>query len=152
MQLNKQPRRGQQKKKNTYVLKLSGIMANPQLFQLCRTTPLPVITKNGAAATTPNGWVSGVPFPNPCAISMHAEYEKVLPYMGNKMASTVIEYLDKENGKPVLMLFPTTCHIFDGYEDDYMKHLNHASRRDFERQIKMREQCINKMLEDQRTM
>ena len=72
--------------------------------------------------------------------------------MGDKMASTVIEYLDKETGKPVLMLFPTTCYIFDGYENNYMQHLNHASRRDFEHQIKMREQCINKMRQNQKAM
>ena len=66
--------------------------------------------------------------------------------MGEKMASTIVEYLDKETGRPVLMLVPTTCHIFDGYENNYMERLNHASRRDLEYQMRKREMLIDAAL------
>lgn len=146
MSTTKTPRRAQQKKKNTYVLKISGLLVTPGVFSMCRSTPLPVITKNGEQTQSASGWMAGTPFPNPGASDMQMEYKFLEPYMGEKMASTIVEYLDKETGRPVLMLFPTTCHIFDGYENNYMERLNHASRRDLEYQINIRQRMIDAYL------
>lgn len=141
---NNQPKRhAQQKKKNTYILKISGLLITPGIFAMCKSTPLPVIVKNGEQTQSASGWMAATSFPNPGALHMQMEYKFLEPYMGEKMASTIVEYLDKETGKPVLMLFPTTCYIFDGYENNYMEHLNHASRRDLQYQMHKRELLID---------
>lgn len=146
MQTTKTVRRAQQKKKNTYVLKISGLQSMPGIFAMCKSTPLPVIVKNGQQTQSESDWMAATSFPNPGALHMQMEYKFLEPYMGEKMASTIVEYLDKETGRPVLMLFPTTCHIFDGYENNYMEHLNHASRRDLQYQMHKRGLLIDAAL------
>lgn len=63
--------------------------------------------------------------------------------MGERMSATIIEYLDKDNGKPVIQLYPESSYVFEEYKHDYMSHLNHASRRDLLRQLALRDKKIN---------
>lgn len=133
------------KKKNTYVIKLSSLV-DYSVFGMCKNTPLAVIEKNGQSVqNAPSGWLQCTQFPNPCALYLTTEYNLLKTTMGKK-AATVIEYLDKDTGAPVLMLFPQTIHVFDGYENDYKSHLNHASRRDLEYQMALRSQLIDKAI------
>ena len=133
------------KKKNTYVVKLNGLLAQPRMFAGCRQTPMPVARENGRDFETSGAWMASKQFPNPNAQTMVTEYKNLSGLLG-KYASTIIEYMDKDNPtKPVLLLFPTTVYIFDGYESDYMDHLNHASRRDFMHQLDLRRQMINSL-------
>ncbi|MDE5615768.1 MAG: hypothetical protein K2I81_02970 [Alphaproteobacteria bacterium] len=60
------------------------------------------------------------------------------------MATTIIEYLDKETNKPVATLFPTYLHIHDGYDNSFYTHLNHASRKDLQYQIMLRRKALEK--------
>lgn len=133
------------KKKNTFVVKFSPLY-DATLFQGCKSTPLAVVKQNGALVQNESSWLNATKFPNPCAYNMAAEYKVLAPVMG-ELASTITEYLDKETGQPVLMLFPTTdVYIFDGFEENYMTRLNHASRRDFYYRVQKLSGLIDKAL------
>lgn len=135
------------KKKNTYIVKVNNLMADMSAFGMCQNTPLPVIVQNGQRVQNGTGaWMRGTNFPNPAAASMQAEFDVLKPVMGEKLASMIIEYLDKDTGRPVLTLFPTSVYVHDGYEKNYMSHLNHASRQDLNHQLKIREQLIDKLI------
>lgn len=140
------------KHKNTYIVKIDGIMANLQAFAMCDHTPLPVVTFNGAPVKqNAGGWMNSVRFPNPGASYMQSEYNSIVPHFGEKLASTIVEYLDKDNGAPVAYLYPTIIAICDGYDETYEKHLNHATRRDLANQITKRRIAWSKMnLQNQR--
>jgi hypothetical protein len=69
--------------------------------------------------------------------------------LDKKTASTIIEYLDKDTNQPVLYVFPHGVHINDGYETTYAKHLNHASRRDLDKQIKLRQELASRASQNQ---
>ncbi len=137
------------KKKDTYILKLDNLLCDLSLFGGCKMMPMPVIAKNKKESdeNKNSGWMSCHEFPNPCAYNMVVQYSALAPYMTEKLARTVVIYKDKENDKPVLMLFPTEAYVMPHINDDYEKHLNHASRRDLERQINMRKALIEKYLE-----
>lgn len=135
------------KKKNTYIVKVNNLMADTSAFGMCQNTPLPVIVQNGQRVQNGTGaWMRGTNFPNPAAASMQAEFDVLEPVMGEKLASMIIEYLDKDTGRPVLTLFPTSVYVHDGYKKNYMAHLNHASRQDLNHQLKIREHLIDKLI------
>ncbi len=137
------------KKKNTYVVKFSAF-ANLDLFEHCEYTPLTVVNVNGRPVKNMAGWIKATPFPNPCAHNMVSAYPKLKPIMGEKMACTIIEYLDKDTYEPVAMLFPTNEIICRTDLVDFMTRLNHATRRDLNRQIQIRDRIINKYQEQQK--
>ncbi len=125
-----------QKKKNTYIIRLGKQFSSAHLFEFCPTTPLAIMEKNGAATTNKDkAFLTCTHFPNPGAHIMAAGYPRFKEIMGTRMASTIVEYLDKETGEPVALLYPHTV-LYK--RPDYMARLNHASRRDLERQIAMR--------------
>ena len=62
-----------------------------------------------------------------------------------KVATTIIEYLDKDNNNPVLYVFPNGVRINDGYEENYTEHLDLVSRQDLEKQIKLRQDLLEKI-------
>ncbi len=128
------------KKKNTYVVMISPF-CDLKMFALCKDTPMAIIKENGTARQTGAAWLTATKFPNPAAQYMVNAHQQLKPIMG-ELATTIAEYLDKNTGAPVLQLFPTSVHVFDGYETDYRAHLNHASRRDLKYQIeKRRKMC-----------
>ena len=129
--------------KNTYTI-TSSVLTDLTLFELCQETPLPVITINGKEQNQSSGFVSCKNFPNPCATSMAAKYKINTEVFGQKIAKTIIEYLDKETNQPVVLVFPNMMHVFDGFEENYLERLNHATRRDLLAQIKLRENLIAK--------
>lgn len=128
------------KKKNTYVVKLGGLMGNISLFDMCDSAPIPVIKKNGVEQQdNVSGWLRATRFPNPSACIMAREYNGLKPVFG-QTAETIVEYLDKYTGAPVIQVYPTTVCVLDPYTpENYKLHLNHASRQDLERQLKKRE-------------
>ncbi len=133
------------KKKNTVVIRFSPLY-DATLFEGCQSTPLAVVKRNGVQVQNETGWMSCTNFPNPCAFNMAAEYKSLAPVMG-PLSRTITQYLDKDTGQPVLMLFPTTdVYIYDGYETDYLQHLNHASRRDFYNQVNKLSKLIDMAL------
>ena len=79
---------------------------------------------------------------------MQAAYQDMAKF-DEKTATTIIEYLDMSSGKPVLYIFPTGMHIIDEYKNDYATHLNHATRRDIARQIKLRQKLLAQMNQNQ---
>lgn len=138
------------KKKNTYTITFN-VLCQLELFCMCRNTPLPVITLNGQSQGTDTGWLSSKEFPNPCATRMVTNQHLLAKALGTKISTQIIEYLDKETGKPIIQVYPDSIHIFDGYEENYMQHLNHASRRDLAKQIALREKLINDFIEKQQS-
>ena len=131
------------KKKNTYLLRLDSTFLDLTLFGLCKDTLIPVVKKNGVPANT-SGWSTALRFPNPAAQDMARSYKDFKPVMGD-LAATVVEYLDKDSGQPVVQVYPNMVFVFDGYERDFKQHLNHASRRDFDYQLQRRQQLLAKM-------
>lgn len=134
------PTHSSSKKKNTYVVESTPFM-DTQLFQLCKEMPLMVVEINGVPQPK-TGWVETKNFPNPAAFQSMYYYDDLSPIMGKKLARTIVEYLDKETLEPIVMLFPTNRVLVRGDEDAAMARLNHASRRDLDRQVAIRRPFI----------
>lgn len=133
------------KKKNTYQIIFSEFMP-AYLFDQDDSIPLGIVEKNGKKTDTKTLWLNSVNFPNPSASYTAQKQEILREIMGYKLSTQIIEYLDKETGKPVLQVYPEMVHIFEEYKNDYMSHLNHASRQDLKRQIALREHLKNKFM------
>ena len=133
------PKRTTHKKKNTYVVRPDSCA---QYFSMCDSTPLYVHYLNGVEQQTGRAFVAATQFPNPAASTMVQNYNEMSSIMGDKVACTIIEYLDKDNGNPVVQVYPEYIHVFEEYKDDYKSHLNHASRADFEYQVKKRRNML----------
>lgn len=126
------------KMKNTYIVRLNT-MSMPGAFEWCPSTPLAVIKINGVETDNANsGFMSCTQFPNPGASTIDVLYHRAPEWriiMGDQVATTIIEYMDKQSGKPVLMLYPNGhVHSLVANEDANTvigTRLNHASRRDF---------------------
>lgn len=155
------------KKKNTYIVSLNGVMADLGLFELCKTMPLAVVTLNGKEYQPQGGFMKCTEFPNPGATQMFYAFKHLKPLMGEKLSATIVEYLDKYSGKPVLTLYPQN-HVYfhnlnksavvhventdegkclyiqniDKLDMDEMYKLNHASRHDLFAQVEMRQKFI----------
>ncbi|MBQ2017646.1 MAG: hypothetical protein II208_03945 [Alphaproteobacteria bacterium] len=137
------------KKKNTYTI-MFNVMSDNELMSLCKSSKLPVIEINGVKQEAKKGWITCLSFPNPCATEMVTSHDILREVLGDKISATIIEYLDKYTGKPVVQVYPEGWYVFDKYEADYMLHLNHASRRDLNKQLKLREEKIKEYLENQK--
>ncbi len=126
------------KKKNTYIVHLNTF-TSAGMHKLCDSTPLPVIKLNGEPTKNENsGWMVATPFPNPGACQMEVLFHRAPEWriiVGDKMTKTIIEYMDKESGKPALMLYPTghVSSLIPNMDANTVvgTRLNHASRRDF---------------------
>lgn len=124
------------KKKNTYTVDFN-IMIDFGLFANCKTTPVPITHINGQKTNTTIGFKRAHQFPNPQANDMlvfHGYYDKTQ----NKTSSTIIEYLDKHTMKPVVYVFPNDIYICTENKSEFLQHLNHATKRDFIRQLQIR--------------
>ena len=131
------------KKKNTYTI-APNTLTMAIYFSACPDTPLAVTEKNGKQIeTTTCGWITAKPFPNPCAGQMATEYNNNKKIFGEKISTTIIEYLDKETNKPVLQVYPNTIYVFDGYEENFESHLNHATRKDLKKQLELRKKLLS---------
>lgn len=130
------------KKKNTYTVTFS-LMINMDLFSACKHTPIALIMVNGKKQMNQYGWIKSREFPNPCANEMAKNHKKTIDKMGPKLATTIIEYLDKKTNKPVVQLYPESMYIFPEYGAEYKSHLNHATRRDFDKEVKKRMSLLN---------
>lgn len=143
---NKQRELGPTKKrKNTYVVNMD-VMANFSMFEMCLATPMAVVEINGVVQQKNDGWMKTTSFPNPGASEMALSYHELAPFMGKKLAGTIVEYLDRETGEPIAMLFPTNRIMVRGSDEDFEKRLNHATRRDLKRQCEIRNAFIEKYL------
>lgn len=126
------------KKKNTIIVELSQFN-NPAYFSLCPNTPLRTVKINGKELQrSGTGWENSMLFPNPFAAEMKTIYEK-MSTVNEVVAKTIIEYLDKDTGKVVVTLFPHGSVTADGYDEKFNQHLNHATRQDLAKQIKLRQ-------------
>lgn len=129
------------KKKNTYTIAFSSLMPY-SVFNMCKKTPLAIVNKNGTQTQSMSGWMRATEFPNPLAGEMGAKHTMFKDILGEKISSEVIEYLDKTTNEPVVLLFPHGIYVFDKFEENYMSRLNHASRRDLEHRMDLREKLF----------
>lgn len=145
--LNKVPQvHKSHKKKNTYVVRLNTEFNIPAFWEEFSKSPLTVLVKNGEIVQEIGSYMRCTKFPNPGAIQMHREY-RYLAKVDKKLASTVVEYLDKDTGAPVALLYPTDLYVYEEYRDnDFLAHLNHASRQDFARQMDLRTKMLDKAI------
>lgn len=134
------------KRKNTYVVHLDTEFNMPAFWEEFSKSPLTVLIKNGEKVQEVGRCMRCTKFPNPGAIQMHREY-RYLAQVDKKLASTVVEYLDKDTGAPVALLYPTDLYVYEEYRDnDFLAHLNHASRQDFVRQMDLRTKMLDKAI------
>lgn len=126
------------KKKNTYIVNFCKNI-DYKISDSNPTTPLTIIEINGKKQSSS----TQIKFPAPSANEMIAGHEILCEVMGEKISATIIEYLDKATNRPVVQVYPEGWYVFDIYSTDFMSHLNHASRRDLKKQLKLREQKIN---------
>lgn len=73
-----------------------------------------------------------------------SQYKDFAPIMG-KLAQTIIEYLDKDTNETVAILFPTNEIMCREDYPDFEKRLNHASRKDLQYQMKLREKYLKRI-------
>ena len=137
------------KKKTTYIVKIDGVLANYSAYEMCKNTPLIVLEKNGEYQSS-GGWDVATEFLNPGANDMDVNFKLYKQIFGERIASMVIEYNDRETGKPVITLFPNI--ILSQYSKlaDSLARLNHETRRDCVRQIRLRENLYSKFDNTQR--
>ena len=159
MSINQHPRKRSfghsRKKKNTYVLHIGGMIYNPAELLYSPSTPMTVLTKNGA--TTKEGDITFEyvqHFPNPMTTQMIMAYNNNKPIMG-RLASTVVEYLDKETGEPIILLFPHSIHphLLKNFPSLQVaeNRLNHATWRDLTFQIELRRKLLQIVKQSRRT-
>ena len=134
------------KKKHTYIAHFPK-MTIPGVFELCKCTPIAVSYINGVKQETRTGWLPAQQFPNPCANRAVLNFAKAKEQMGEILASTIIEYLDKYTLEPVAYIFPDEVYICDGYKDEsdkmyFLDRLNHATKRDFIREMEKRKRIL----------
>ena len=135
-----------EKKKNTYIVQQS-VLGGYSVFELCRNTPLAIVEINGKTLEKGTGWLCSKNFPNPAAANMAKNFKTLKPIMGEMLASTIIEYLDKTTNEPIILVFPTNEVMCCGDLNDCIKRLNHQTRQDYHRQMRIREKYIRKILE-----
>ena len=158
------------KKKETLMLDLFGGSCDPRWFSDCKNTPISVITINGKPVQDDTSFVREMTqFPNPGASTMAAAFPKWETIINAKSGNTVVRYLDKKTGEPVLMLFPqnyiyfyklnkthaisiahngdeTIFELGNQEQIDEMSRLNHASLKDFFYQVQKRQNDIEKFI------
>lgn len=137
------------KKKNTYIVKPLTFM-DYSLFVNNKMMPISIVTMNGENIPNPSGWFPCKEFPNPAALKMMVNYKKLKPIMGEKLAGTIIEYLDKETFEPVLILFSTNDMAWPNGLVNFYERLNHASRQDLKKQRAIRQKYIDKIIQKQK--
>lgn len=135
-------------KKLTYRVKLNNSFMPLSLFQQCRTTPMRVISVNGKELLSTTAFNNLTHFPNPAANYMVESYEEARKIMGEKLATTIVEYKDKVTGKTALTLFPCNETI-PSLDSNILDRLNHDSRKDLDYQISLRAKICNKYLQSQ---
>ena len=111
-------------------------------FSGCKETPLRIISKNNQTLQKGEGWRLLTNFPNPLANEMSSFHNMFKDILGEKISTEIVEYLDKTTNEPVVLLFPNGIYAFDKFGENYLSHLNHASRRDLNQRIKLREQLF----------
>lgn len=137
------------KKKNNYIVKISDFGTN-KFFEFCNNTPLAVIEINGQKVQDETDWSKCKEFPNPGAYVMAQTFEPLKDIMGERLASTIVEYLDKETKEPVVLLYPTNHISYKTNQKDYLSRLNHASRKDLKYQLEIRQRFLEKLKQNQK--
>lgn len=134
------------KDKNTYVVKIPG---SAFYYKSQRSTPFIIETINGEPVVGQTNGLMRLDFPNPAAYKMACSFKIFKPVMGEKLARTIVEYLDKDTRETVALLFPTNRVVHNPMDPDFISRMNHATRRDFKRQMAIRQKFIDKINENQ---
>lgn len=134
------------KKKRTYQIKIGNPFLDGTVFESCTATPLHVIKINGQDQNNDKDFNTLTPFPNPAANYMIESYEDARKIMGEKLATTIIEYQDKVTGETAVTLFPCNETV-PRLEACVLDRLNHDSRKDLNYQINLRTKIYNKYMQ-----
>ena len=121
------------KKKNVYNVKVKGLLLDWRVFEEKDKMPLTVVSINGKKVEE-RSWNETVMFENPVAFETIRNFEQNIEIFGEKLASTIIVYNDKDTGEPVITLNPMLGVSHNDINVD-IKRLNHEGRKDFFRQV-----------------
>ena len=131
--------------KNTYVFEINHNVAGRFERGLFNPAELAVVRKNGEHTYSQKNILTDGTVDASHMHNMIQCYDMLEPHMGI-IAATAIEYLDKDTGNPVIILFPASAHICREYDHKtYSNHLNHAARRDLAYQIQLRNIMIERV-------
>ena len=89
------------KDKNTYVVKIPG---SAFYYETQRSTPFIIETINGEPVVGQTNGLMRLDFPNPAAYKMACSFKIFKPVMGEKLARTIVEYLDKDTRRIALFI------------------------------------------------
>lgn len=141
------------KLKKTYEAKFDGLMVDLSFWSECESTPLPVIKINGQPVRNTGTWMNATKFQNPGASEMLQLYKspKWREIVGEKYATTIVEYLDKDTGEPALQIYPSGIALAllvdstdeQSFESYIKNHFNHATRQDITKQQKIVSEKMN---------
>lgn len=130
--------------KNTYVFSINRLVAHRFARGLFDTSHVALVRRNGEHTYEQKNILTDGSVDIAHCVNMIQDYDLLEPVMGI-IAATAVEYLDKDTGKPVVILFPASTHFCHGYDaTTYNKHLNHTSRHDLAYQMRIREQMIDR--------
>ena len=129
------------KRKDTYIV-TKNVMLNYNCFAFCQEVPLAIKVKNGVIEQS--DWKPCKHFPVKPALHTMNNLPEFIKIFGEKIATTIIEYHDKDTNMPVVQLYPDRLYVFDGFEDNFEQHLNHATRQDLKYQKALRQNLLNK--------
>lgn len=121
------------KKKNVYNVKVKGLLLDWRVFEEKDKMPLTVVSINGKKVEE-RSWNETVVFENPVAFETIRNFEQNVEIFGEKLASTIIVYNDKDTGEPVITLNPMLGVSHNDINVD-IKRLNYEGRKDFFRQV-----------------
>ena len=135
------------KKKHTYIVNYKS----PEFYKSQRfeeALSLEVVEINGKTVSHNAENVHLESFPNPSAFKMLESHEVLKSVMGARLASTIVEYLDKETYEIVAVLFPMEM-MYNSEVPNFMDRLNHVTKKDLRYQIKRREMFLRQLEEKQ---
>ena len=128
------------KRKDTYIV-TKDVMMDYNSFAFCTEVPVAIKVKNGVIEQS--GWKTCKCFPTQPALHTMNNQPQFIEIFGEKIATTIIEYHDKDTNTPVAQLYPDRLYIFDGFENNYEQRLNHATRQDLKYQMALRQKLLN---------
>lgn len=129
------------KRKDTYIV-TNDVMLDYNSFAFCQEVPVAIKVKNGVIEQS--GWKTCKCFPTKPVLHTMNNQPQFVEIFGEKIATTIIEYHDKDTNMPVAQLYPDSLCVFDGFEKNYEQRLNHATRQDLKYQMALRQKLLNK--------
>ncbi len=113
--------------KNTYEIDMDAVSKKPLLHWILAGSVLPIVNKDKPTFHK---------FSERGINGMITNYQKLTQVTDEKSARTVIEYMDKENRNPVILLYPTGS--LCAFSREYESNMNRETYNDLQQQLNLR--------------